>query len=371
MRVPTKDDSTARRRQSIARLVLVIGLVALGAWIIHGFFEALAWAGVIAIAIAPFYARIEARWPEMRRWAMLPALTTLVVALVVLVPVALGLFRAIAEAQDVAHWFASARDNGIPVPQWLYQLPFERDAAVNWWQAHLATPEGAHAQFARFDNQSLMYHGRMIWWSALHRSVTFFFMLLALFFILRDGEMLVADFRSAGHRLFGPSGERIGRQVVQSVRGTIDGLVLVGIGEGAVMTVAYLALGVPHPILLGVATAVAAMIPFGAALMYVIAAVELVMLGSVTGAIAVVVIGFAVVAVADHWLRPVLIGGATRLPFLWVLIGILGGVETLGLLGLFVGPATMAGLVMMWREFVERGRAGDEAAPIAALSEPG
>jgi len=41
------------------------------------------------------------------------------------------------------------------------------------------------------------------------------------------------------------------------------------------------------------------------------------------------------------------------LPFLWVLIGILGGVESFGLLGLFVGPATMAALVLLWRELVE------------------
>jgi len=352
-------ESLPARRQSVARLVLVIALVVLGGWIIHGFFEALAWAAIIAIAIAPLYARIDMRWPKLRRWAILPALTTLVVGLVVLVPIALGLFRAIAEAQDVAHWFASARENGIPVPQWLLQLPFGRDAAIGWWQQHLATPEGAHAQFARLNNQTLMYHGQKIWWSALHRAVTFFFMLLALFFVLRDNEMLIAQLRSAGQRLLGPSGDRIGVQIVQSVRGTIDGLVLVGMGEGAVMAVAYVVLGVPHPILLGVATAVAAMIPFGAALMYLIAGAELLMLGSVTSAIIVVAIGLAVVAVADHWLRPILIGGATRLPFLWVLIGILGGVETLGLLGLFVGPATMAVLVMLWREFVERGGAAE------------
>jgi predicted PurR-regulated permease PerM len=146
----------------------------------------------------------------------------------------------------------------------------------------------------------------------------------------------------------------MGLQVVQSVRGTIDGLVLVGIGEGAVMAVAYLALGVPHPLLLGAATAIAAMIPFGAALMFEIAALALLTQDFLTGAILVNVIGFAVVGVADHFVRPVLIGGATRLPFLWVLIGILGGVETLGLLGLFVGPATMAVLVMLWREYVQR-----------------
>ena len=78
------------------------------------------------------------------------------------------------------------------------------------------------------------------------------------------------------------------------------------------------------------------------------------MKSAVTGAVIVLAIGFAVVGVADHFIRPALIGGATRLPFLWVLIGILGGVETLGLLGLFVGPATMAVLVMLWREAVER-----------------
>ncbi|MEI9927956.1 MAG: AI-2E family transporter [Sphingomonas sp.] len=128
---------------------------------------------------------------------------------------------------------------------------------------------------------------------------------------------------------------------------------LVGLGEGAVMTIAYVMLGVPHPLLLGVLTAVAAMIPFGAPLLFGIAALLLVAQGSVGGAIAVVAIGLAVVGVADHFIRPVLIGGATRLPFIWVLIGILGGVETLGLLGLFIGPAAMAVLVMLWREYLE------------------
>ncbi len=350
------------RGQRIARLVLAIALMLAGAWIIHGFFEALAWAGVIAIAISPLYARIDARWPRLNRHAVLPALTTLVVALVVLVPVALGLFRAIAETQDVVHFFQNARENGVPVPNWLGQLPFGSAAAVAWWQAHLATPEGAHAQFARIDNQALMYHGRLIWWSTLHRAVTFFFMLLTLFFVLRDSDVLIAQLRSASQRLFGPSGERIGRQVVQSVRGTIDGLVLVGLGEGAIMTIAYVAFGVPHAILLGMATAVAAMIPFGAAVTFVIAAFALLTQDAVGQAIAVIVIGLAVVGIADHFVRPVLIGGATRLPFLWVLIGILGGVETLGLLGLFVGPATMAVLVMLWREYVERAEPTDVAA---------
>ena len=172
--------------------------------------------------------------------------------------------------------------------------------------------------------------------------------------------------RRAGDRLFGSAGERVGYQAILSIRGIIDGLVLVGIGEGAVMAVAYLLLGVPNPLLLGALTAVAAMIPFGAAVLLVIAAALLLAQGSAGGAIAVIVIGLIVVGIADHFIRPILIGGATRLPFIWVLIGILGGVESFGLLGLFIGPATMAVLIMLWRAFVaypEAGAAPQTSAP--------
>ena len=61
-------------------------------------------------------------------------------------------------------------------------------------------------------------------------------------------------------------------------------------------------------------------------------------------------LGLAVLTVADHVVRPYVIGNATRLPFLFVLVGILGGVEAFGMLGLFLGPAIMAILVDLWRE---------------------
>jgi predicted PurR-regulated permease PerM len=67
-------------------------------------------------------------------------------------------------------------------------------------------------------------------------------------------------------------------------------------------------------------------------------------------AIVLVAVGSVVMFVADHFVRPVLIGGSTRLPFVWVLLGILGGVETFGLLGLLLGPALLAVLIALWRE---------------------
>ena len=75
------------------------------------------------------------------------------------------------------------------------------------------------------------------------------------------------------------------------------------------------------------ATAITAMIPFAAVLAVGLAALVLLGSGGVGPALIVVLAGFAVIFLADHFVRPKLIGGATKLPFLWVLLGILGGVE--------------------------------------------
>jgi predicted PurR-regulated permease PerM len=75
--------------------------------------------------------------------------------------------------------------------------------------------------------------------------------------------------------------------------------------------------------------------------------------GSTIAGAAVLCFGLVVVFVADHAIRPVIIGGAARLPFLWVLLGILGGLETFGIIGLFLGPAIMAALISLWRDWTE------------------
>jgi predicted PurR-regulated permease PerM len=340
------DKNFADRSQRIARTLLVVGLLLLGLWIAGPFVPALLWAVVVAVAVDPLHVRLRERMKGAHRM-ILPLAITGVVALAVLIPLGFGVAQAAREAHDIGLWIATAQTTGLPVPDWLGRLPIGSEAAQTWWQANLATPG--------FRAGEWIAQSRAIGSGLIHRAVIFGFTLLTLFFVLRDRDSLIAQARKGADKWLGEAGERIGEQALRSVRGTIDGLVLVGLGVGAIMAVAYFALGVPHPLMLGALTAVAAMIPFGAPLVFVLAALLLVVAGSPGAAIAVVVIGTVVMFVADHFIRPALIGGATRLPFLWVLIGILGGVETLGLLGLFIGPAAMAVLVMLWREFLAGG----------------
>ena len=81
-----------------------------------------------------------------------------------------------------------------------------------------------------------------------------------------------------------------------------------------------------------------------------VACVTLIAQSRLSTAVLLFLFASAVVFVADHFVRPALIGMSTRLPFLWIFLGIFGGLETFGLVGLFLGPAILAAVLAIWRE---------------------
>lgn len=332
-----------------ARVALGIALACAAAWISLNFLPAVLWACVIAIAVDPLRKRAISRFPG--HGEAVAAIITVLVALLVVVPLSVGAARGIAEGREVYVWYGRAVTQGIPVPEWVHNLPWSGARISTWWANNLARPEGAREQLHRINAETLLAHGKLLGHSVAERLVLFFFSMTTLFFVLNERDGIVHQLRNASIRAFGPAGERVGCQILASVRGTIDGLVIVGLVEGLIMTIVYAVSGTPHPVLLGALTGVGAMVPFGMLVFVLIAVALLVVKGATVAAICVGIFAFVLNFCADHFVRPVLIGGATKLPFIWVLIGILGGVETIGLLGLFVGPAIMAAFILVWREF--------------------
>ena len=356
---PAEPATPTGRGPRAARVALALGLVLLGLWTLHGFLPAPAWAVILVVATWPLYHRTRQRFPTRGHGILLPALFATAIALLFLLPLGLLAIQAGREAGALLHWVQQAERNGLPAPDWLAGLPYLGTQATDWWQANLADPGGAGEVLARLNNAEVIDLGRQLGANLAHRAVLFSFTILTLFFLFRDGEALAERTLRASARLLGPAGERVARQMVASVHGTVDGLVLVGLGEGLLLGIAYALAGVPHPTLLGALTALAAMIPFAAPLVFGVASLLLLAQGAGMAGAAVFGFGMVVVFVADHAVRPVLIGGATRLPFLLVLLGILGGVETWGLLGLFLGPALMAALTLLWLEWTGEPPAGN------------
>lgn len=346
---------TSWTTQQIVRTALFVAIVLLGVWMLWRFIPALAWASVLAIATWPLRVALARRG---LRPDAIAALLTLLLALVLVLPlIGLGV-EAARESSVIVEAVRDIRQNGLGTPDWLTHLPFVGDSVANWWRQNLAEPGAARALLGRTETSGLIAFTRTLGIQVASRLTILVFTLLTLFFLYRDGPRLMEEAHRISDRLFGPAGGHLGRNAVAAVRGTVNGLVLVGLAEGVLLGIAYMATGLPHPVLLGLVTGVLATVPFGAPLVFVVCALVLLVQSHTTAAIALLVFGSVVVFIADHFVRPILIGNSTRLPFLWVLLGIFGGLETFGLIGLFLGPAIMSLIVAMWREGAESDTAG-------------
>ena len=187
----------------------------------------------------------------------------------------------------------------------------------------------------------------------LHRSFMFLFSLLTLFVLLRNGRWIAQRCLETADRIFGDPGEGLAGKIAEAIRGTVNGTIVVAVGEGALIGLGYVIAGVPNPLLFTVLTTAFAMLPFGAWAAFTVAALTLGIGGGEPWlAFAVFAWGALVMLAGDNFVWPTLVGGAARLPFLFAFVGIFGGLATFGLLGLFLGPVIMAALLTVWREWV-------------------
>lgn len=352
-RKPLGQPGDNSKYQHTALVGLYAVLTVLAIWVVHDFIPAVLWAGVLAIALWPSLERV-AQWRGLQgRPRLVAALVVTLVGVVFVLPLIVGVTSLSGDWHGVYGQIQQIQQNGLPPPSWLGDVPGGKQVST-WWQANLADPHSGSALLSRVPHGSLMTYGGHVGKQLMHALVTFAFMLLVLFFVFAAGTPLREQLLNAVHRMFGADGEALATQMAVSVRGTVSGLVLVGLGEGVLLGIAYFFTGVPHAVLLGALSAIAAMLPFCAPVLFTLASLYLLTQGATVAAAILMVVGVIVVMVAEHFVRPALIGGTARLPFLLVLLGILGGAETLGLLGLFIGPALLTILMVLWRDFATR-----------------
>jgi predicted PurR-regulated permease PerM len=346
--------------RTVARTVFVIGLAALCIWVLWRFIPALAWAVVIAVATWPLRERIVGSGLSP---AATGALLTLCLAVLALLPFALFGAEIARDAEAIADVIGQARHGELEPPAWVSGLPLIGGTAADWWHAHFTTPENAGHLLGQSRSGQALQWGREAGRLFVRRLVVFGFTLLTLPFLYKDGPRIAADAEHLALRLFGAPARRYGRYSIKAIRATVNGLVFVALGEGLVLTLGYILFGVPHPVLFGAATAVFGIIPFGAPVVLAIAALTLIAASRPAAGLLLFVIGALLIFAVDHTVRPVLIGGSIRLPFIWALFGVFGGLETFGVVGLFIGPAILAVALTIWREALGRSDVGRAEAP--------
>ena len=167
------------------------------------------------------------------------------------------------------------------------------------------------------------------------------FTLLLLFFLYQQGDALVQAARRALREHVGERAERYLDIARHAVQAAVNSMLLVGLFDGCAAWLAYVLAGVPHAALWGAITGALGLVPF---LGYVAVAgltLQLGMAGAAPAATASFVLGSLVLFLGDKLVRPAVARNGTHLPFVWILMGCLGGFEVLGLVGLVVGPVAL------------------------------
>lgn len=324
--------------------------------ILSPFFGALFGALMLVIIFYPVHRRIER---TLRRPNLAAALTTLLVLVTIVVPIIALVWLLVHEATDVVpwvrEWLAEKRQDVVIGGVAYLPAPLARSweavrSLVDAWNVDLR--QTALDAVSELGNAATAL-GAATLRGLLGLLFNIIVLVIALFFFLRDGTEIVrwvldlVPMEETNKQL-------VLRQLDRTLSAIIRGAFITSSAQGLLTGVGLAIAGVPFPVLLGFAAALACLVPFvGPALVWMPAAAYLFATGSTSAAIGLFVWGVLVVGLVDNFLRPYVIGEHAHLPILLLLIGVLGGLQTYGLIGVLLSPliiATVLAFARIYRE---------------------
>jgi predicted PurR-regulated permease PerM len=328
-------NGTAKRRAEtvvVAAATLLIAAVAFPLW------RPLLVAAVLGGVLSPLYEAAVRRLGGRR--ALVAGLFTAGTIVLLLIPLAVLAMIAVGEAADairlVRRIVATEGVEGLiaKAPDWIEgwlhqlerQLPSQIDRAQTQFAAGgrwaLGAVSGALAVLARFGFKLAM-------------------MLIAYFFLLRDGPGLVGWLTNATPL----PPERV-RQLMREfrtvARSVLGANFITGATQAAVATGGFFIARAPSPIFFGLLTLFASLIPsIGTAIVTLPVAGLLLLLGHKWAALFLALWALVVVGLIDNLLRPLLIRGGAHLHGALVFFSLIGALSAFGAVGLFLGPLAL------------------------------
>ncbi len=167
------------------------------------------------------------------------------------------------------------------------------------------------------------------------------FTLITLYYFLIDGEKIfstVKELIPATEK----EKERIFERISSILKGVLYGNILTGILQGLLALIIYLILGIPQNLIWAFLTVVASFIPvLGTSLIWGPLVVYLLIGGYYIKALVLFIYSLLLISQIDNIIKPILIGGRTKIHSLLIFFAVLGGLAKFGLLGLFLGPVIL------------------------------
>jgi predicted PurR-regulated permease PerM len=338
-----------QRFQPFTRLAAIILLVIGCLIVLRPFIAAILFAAAITISSWPLYLRLLARLKQ-RRW-LAALIMSVGLTLLIVVPLTLVTWNIADNASDFYEQLKASIGTGtLEPPAWLKDIPLLGEMIDTYLRRLLGSREELlnAARGLLEPARHLLLGGGIVLGSGVAQVSLAVFVS---FFLYRDGQALLAALATALDKLIGEQSVTVADTVSRTVRGVMYGLLGTALAQAAVAAVGFLIAGVPAVALLSVATFLFSLIPVGPPLIWGGATIWLFNNGSTGWAVFMLVWGMFVISGVDNVVKPMLISRGSSLPFILVLLGVMGGVLAFGFVGLFIGPTLLAvglGLLRHW-----------------------
>ncbi len=340
--------------------ILLAGLLLLGFTVLREFLLTLIWALIIAYVAWPLY-RLLARQLKGNT-TLSAALMTLLIAAALFMTV-YGLVAMLQDEFKSAYQTLATdlNQDAFILPPFIRRIPWFGNTAQEWLNRLTDDRAVLIAQLAEWAQQWSGQFAKFLGGIG-HFVMKLCVVLVTVFFCFRDGEEAVKQLHQGLMRFLGEYRHVYWQAAGHTTRAVVYGLVLAALGQGLLAGVGYFFAGIKAPVLLGAVTAFLAMVPMGATLVWLPLGIMLLLMDQPWQGIGLLLWGFLVVSTVDNVIRPLVISGTGRIPFLVVLFGVLGGLSAFGAVGLFLGPVVLAVLLSVWQSWLKLQKHEDELA---------
>jgi predicted PurR-regulated permease PerM len=325
----------------ITLAVLFIGVMIVASlWVLRPFVAATIWAATVVVATWPMMLGLQARLGG-RRWLAVAVMTGAML-LVLIVPLALAVTTIVDYADDIVAWVQTAVKAGVPSPpEWVGRIPLVGAKLYRQWQ-QLAT-----AGQEELAAQAAPYVGIVVYWIAGRAGdfgvvlVHFLLTVLITAILYTTGETAATGVRRFARRVAGDRGDGSVVLAGQAIRAVALGVVVTALVQSTAAGIGLAVVGIPYAAVLTAIILILCIAQLGPLLVLAPAVGWLYWSGEpVWGT--VLLVWTLLVGALDNVLRPVLIKRGADLPLLLIFAGVIGGLISFGIIGLFVGPVILA-----------------------------
>jgi predicted PurR-regulated permease PerM len=329
-----------QRIEQIAGLILIGAILVGCALVLRLFALAILWAAILCFVTWPLR-EILLKWFRGRH-NLTAGVMTVILLLVLFIPFLVVGLTFTGSIRSALHWLETHNDMTLfPLPAWVGHIPYAGRKISEYWADMTENADPVLNQLKPWFQEAglwLLKHSLDFAQGVFNLAMS----VLIAFFIYRDGEGIIVNLRKAFQRISGDYAQHLMDVVKTTVQSVVYGTIGTALAQGIVGGIGFAIAGVPSPMLLATFTFILGLIPFGPPIIWIGASAWLFANGHTGWGIFMVFYGLFCISGIDNFVKPYLISRHSRSSFIVTFIGVLGGLVTFGVIGVFLGPTLLA-----------------------------